>query len=81
MTKMRRLRIAGAYHLDFSDLSRVSRLFRLLGLFGPIAPDRSQVIINRYTTAFFSRHLSGGDESLLDAPSPEFPEVTIQVRN
>ncbi|MCB9453323.1 MAG: hypothetical protein H6672_17975 [Anaerolineaceae bacterium] len=41
---------------------------------------REAQIIRRYTAAFLDKHLRGAAVPLLDAPSPEFPEVVFERR-
>ena len=67
--------IAGATHGSYSDLP----LF-FPGTSPEIDPARGHRIINALTLAFFDRHLKGVPGSLLDDPSPEFPEVTATRR-
>ena len=38
-------------------------------------------IINSYMLAFFDEYLKGERSPLLDASSPNYPEVTIKIRN
>ena len=45
------------------------------GAFGPIQPARAIQIQQTYVRAFFSRHLNGRHQRLLDRPSSRFPEV------
>lgn len=69
--------IAGTNHGHFSDLP----------LFMPQANDttmlsgrRAHEIIAAYTLAFFDRYLGGRKSALLDASSPEYPEVTFRKK-
>jgi predicted dienelactone hydrolase len=77
------LLVRGTRHLNFSDLSLYGRgsLVRLLGIVGPIDGRRCLRIQNDYIRAFFDKHLQGKHTSLLDGPSPTYPEVMIDVRN
>jgi hypothetical protein len=50
----------------------------MLGLKGPIPGPRALQITNTYSLAFFDRALRGQAAPLLDAPSPEYPEVTFE---
>jgi hypothetical protein len=38
-------------------------------------------IINSYMLAFFDEYLKGERSPLLDGSSPNYPEVTIEIRN
>jgi hypothetical protein len=42
---------------------------------------RGTQIIDAYVIAFFDRYLKGEKTSLLDGPSPNYPEVKIEIRN
>jgi len=44
-----------------------------------IDPERTGRIVSRYTLAFFDKYLKGIDQPLLDGPSPDIPEVRLQV--
>jgi dienelactone hydrolase len=77
----RELQIDGAGHNDFTDLGL---LLDQLGLdkhvlfpggFGSIRPARAIEIQQTYVRAFFSQHLRGRHQRLLDRPSRRFPEV------
>jgi hypothetical protein len=72
------LRISGAAHYDFTDMPMLSPLAQMLGLKGPIPGPRALQITNTYSLAFFDRALRGQAAPLLDAPSPEYPEVTFE---
>jgi len=39
-----------------------------------------QRIVNTFTLAFFNKHLKGEHAPLLDAPSPDYPEVRFRSR-
>ena len=70
------LTLLGATHMNFSDYPLRSR-FGNGG--GKISPDRAMQIINRYTVAFFDRHLKEIDSPLLAPKSTSpFPEVVFQ---
>ena len=73
--------VRGTRHLSFSDLSLYGRgsLIRLLGVVGSINGKRCLRIQNDYVRSFFDKHLRGRDNGLLDGPSTDYPEVTIQV--
>ncbi len=63
--------IEGASHFSFSDLPIVDPD----NYATKIGAERALEIISAYTLAFLDRHLSGGEGSLLDGPSPDYPEV------
>ncbi|MGH8679471.1 MAG: alpha/beta hydrolase family protein [Burkholderiales bacterium] len=73
--------VAGTTHFSYTDFSLWSPAFRMLGLLGPIEGPRMQQIMNAYVLAFFNRYLKGGDSTLLDAASPDYPEVRLESRN
>ncbi|CAM3838606.1 hypothetical protein [Nocardiopsis rhodophaea] len=71
-------------HLTFTDAPWLYANFDLANVFPPeLAPtmfgtlsgDRSYEITRTYIGAFLDRHLRGVPCSLLDRPSPAFPEV------
>lgn len=72
--------VPGMYHQDFSDAPLLSPLTSLLGMTGPIDGRRAHEILGAYALAFFDRYLSGKPGSLLDGPSPRFPEVLFDSR-
>ena len=74
------LTILGTAHDDFSDLPLLSPLAAALGLKGPIDDQRVVQIVRVYSLAFFDKHLKGEGVSLLDAPSPDYPEVQFESR-
>jgi dienelactone hydrolase len=42
---------------------------------------RATQIIDAYVIAFFDRYLKGESTPLLDGPSPDYPEVDLEIRN
>jgi pimeloyl-ACP methyl ester carboxylesterase len=66
--------IPGLKHLEFSDFPFFSPL-----RFGVTDPERTARIIRRYSLAFFDKYLKGSEEPLLNGPSRNFPEVSIQA--
>jgi len=66
--------INGIKHLDFCDAPFFSPLRR-----GSANPERIARIIGRYALAFFNEHLRNIEQSLLDGPSPDIPEVGFQT--
>jgi hypothetical protein len=83
-----RVTVRGAAHINFGDTALWSPLRRYADLLpgyslsssGPIDPLRMIKIENAYLLAFFDRHLKNEDASLLEGPSPDFPEVGYQFR-
>ena len=74
---VQRIRIDGTSHLHLSDMSLMVRF--IPGLSSATSGRRIAEVLNRYCLAFFERHLRGVPTSLLDGPSPGFPEVTFQT--
>ncbi len=72
-----RIRVDGTSHLHLSDFSLMVRW--IPGVASETPGPRVTEILNRYTLAFFDRHLRGEPAPLLDGPSEEFPEVTFQT--
>jgi Platelet-activating factor acetylhydrolase, isoform II len=71
--------IAGARHLNFSDLAVLfSPGARLLGALGPIDGRRGLAISAEYLRAFFDRYLKNADSPLLNGPAPDYPEVSLE---
>jgi predicted dienelactone hydrolase len=68
--------VKGAMHNSFSDMPFVSpeRYSNI-----EINAERALTITNAYILAFFDRYLRGRRQSLLKAPGPMFPEVTLKV--
>jgi dienelactone hydrolase len=68
--------VAGAVHASFTDLALLAERVGIdtgAGLSGA----RSLDITRAYVRAFFDQHLRGTPQSLLDQPSPRYPEVTF----
>lgn len=72
--------VKGSTHLNFTDFYLISPLLRWAGAVGSIGGERMQGIVNAYTLAFFNKHLKGEGVPLLDAPSPDYPEVRFRSR-
>ncbi|CCB72226.1 alpha/beta hydrolase family protein [Streptantibioticus cattleyicolor] len=75
----RRLTIAGAEHGTFSDLPLLSQAVGRPSPPGAIAPLRGLAITRTYLGDFFDLQLKGEPEPLLDGPSPDEPEVAVQL--
>ena len=71
--------VQGTTHFDYTDLFLYSPVFKFTRIFGPIEGDRMVRIINAYTVAFWDKYLKGEISPLLDGPSPEYPEVIIEL--
>jgi dienelactone hydrolase len=70
------LLVAGAIHASFTDLALLADQIGIdtgAGLPGA----RSLDITRAYVRAFFDQHLRSKPQSLLDQPSPRYPEVTF----
>jgi dienelactone hydrolase len=70
------LLVAGAIHASFTDLALLADQIGIdtgAGLPG----SRSLDITRAYVRAFFDQHLRSKPQSLLDQPSPRYPEVTF----
>ena len=70
------LLVAGAIHASFTDFGLLADQAGIdagAGLRGARALD----ITRGYVRAFFDQHLRGEPQSLLDQPSPRYPEVTF----
>ena len=68
--------VAGAVHASFTDLALLADQAGIdtgAGLSGA----RSLDITRAYVRAFFDQHLRGKPQTLLDQPSPRYPEVTF----
>jgi dienelactone hydrolase len=66
--------VAGAVHASFTDLALLADQLGIdtgAGLSGA----RSLDITRAYVRAFFDQHLRGEPQTLLDRPSPRYPEV------
>jgi dienelactone hydrolase len=73
--------VRGSTHFDFTDLFLYSPVLKYTKAFGPIDGYRMVKIINSYILAFFDEYLKGERSPLLDGSSPNYPEVTIEMRN
>ena len=78
LTRWKRwLLVAGAMHASFTDLALLADQVGIdtgAGLPGA----RSLDITRAYVRAFFDQHLHSKPQSLLDQPSPRYPEVTFR---
>ena len=74
------VRVAGAFHSNFTDIPNWTPLALLLGLTGPIGEQRAHDIVNAYSLAFFDRHLLGRPAKLLDGPAAQYPDVLFESR-
>jgi predicted dienelactone hydrolase len=70
--------IRGSAHMNYSDSPLYTPIKRLSGA-GPIDARRAMQIINAYSLAFLEYYLNGKKQPLLEAPAPEFPEVSFAV--
>jgi predicted dienelactone hydrolase len=73
------LTLAGADHFDFADSRAIAEAALLSGsALGEITGARVIEIVRVYTLAFFNDVMRGDHSTLLDGPSPDFPEVTFE---
>jgi hypothetical protein len=68
------------FHLNFTDAPQWLTISSFAGLSGPIDTQRAFDIVNAYSVAFFDKHLKGQTAPLLDGPSADYPEATIETR-
>ena len=76
-----RMKIWGARHDNFSDVSLYGGFFRQEDKLGSIDGDRCVEIQNAYITSFFDKHLRGFKAPLMESQSPAFPEVEFMQRD
>lgn len=72
------VQIAGAFHVNFMDITYWSPLTSVLGISGPIEGQRAHTIINDYSLAFFNKYLKEKSMTLLEFPTQQYPEVTFE---
>ncbi|MFD7641829.1 alpha/beta hydrolase family protein [Kitasatospora sp. NPDC059795] len=73
------LTVAGADHGSFSDLGLLAQAAGRPSAPGAIDPTRGLAITRTYLAAFFDLQLKGKPQPLLDGPSPDMPEVAVQL--
>jgi predicted dienelactone hydrolase len=75
------IRINGTTHINFTDFNLISSLFKhpQVGILGNIDPQQIERIMNAYTLAFFDQTLKGIPSPLLQARSPDYPEVELKI--
>lgn len=74
------LEVDAMFHVNWTDAPVLSPLVRWTGLAGPIDPYRGFALVNAYTVAFFDRYLKGAQQTLLQSPSLDWPEVRLRSR-
>ncbi len=74
------MKIDGARHPNFGDLSLFGGILKLYETLGPIDGERCVDIQNEYVLAFFDKYLKDKTYILLDGPSDKFPEVDFRYR-
>jgi predicted dienelactone hydrolase len=74
------VRIAGAFHFNFTDIPSWTPLAPQLNLAGPVNAQRAHDIVNAYSLAFFDRHLLRRPAKLLEGPATQYPEVMFESR-
>jgi dienelactone hydrolase len=70
------LLVAGAIHASFTDLALLADQAGI-DVGAHLSGARSLDITRAYVRAFFDQHLRSKPQSLLDRPSPRYPEVTF----
>ena len=75
------IRVNGASHINFTDFNLISSVFKhpQVGILGNIDPQQMEQIMNAYTLAFFDHTLKGIPSPLLQAVSPDYPEVELKI--
>jgi pimeloyl-ACP methyl ester carboxylesterase len=74
------LTLAGATHMFSSDLWLMPLVRNSMkDQMGSIDPVRALAITKAYIAAFFGEHLEGTKSSLLEGPSPDYPEVRFDM--
>jgi len=68
--------VAGAVHASFTDLALLAEQVGI-DIGTSLPGSRSLDITRTYVRAFFDQHLRSTPQSLLDQPSPRYPEVTF----
>jgi len=71
------MKVHGAKHANFSDMSLWGPLMTAQDNFGSIEGHRVVEIINSYVLAFLNSSLNGSVESLLSCPKKEYSEVEL----
>lgn len=72
--------VRGTTHFNFTDLFLYSPVLKFTKAFGSIDGYRMITIVNDYTLAFFDKHIKGKLSPLLDGPSSDYPEVTVEIQ-
>jgi dienelactone hydrolase len=70
------LLVAGAVHASFTDMALLADQIGI-DTGAALTGARSLAITRAYVRAFFDQHLRSKPQSLLDQPSPRYPEVTF----
>ena len=70
------LLVAGTVHASFTDLALLAGQSGI-DIDAALSGSRSLDITRAYVRAFFDQHLRSKPQSLLDQPSPRYPEVTF----
>jgi predicted dienelactone hydrolase len=75
------MKIRGSRHASFGDPCLWGGVLQSFGEGATIDGERMARIQNIYTLAFFDKHLKGLAVSLLDGPSPDYPEIVFKSRH
>ncbi len=71
------MKIKGATHANFGDLSLFGGIFKTRGVLGSINGEKAIEIQRAYVLAFFNRYLKDKNEELLERDLSEYHEVEI----
>jgi predicted dienelactone hydrolase len=75
--------IPGMFHVNYTDFpyTIAAPVARAMHLIGPIDFRRGHAIVNAWTLAFLDEYLRDEPGSLLDGPSDDYPEVSVEARH
>jgi hypothetical protein len=73
--------LSGTAHTFSSDLRVLPFLpASMRSSSSALDPARALTTTSAYVTAFFDQYLGAKPQSILDGPSPEYPEITFERR-
>ena len=79
--KLYQLTIQGMRHFNFSDYAVLYEpVLKPMQMLGAIDGRRGLQITTTYVAAFFDQNLRGTPQTLLDGPSPDYPEVQFTAQ-
>ncbi|MFG3706421.1 hypothetical protein ACGF7U_17055 [Micromonospora sp. NPDC047670] len=70
--------VTGAQHASFTDIGLLAEQVGL-DIGADLPAIRAVKVTRAYVRAFFDLHLRHANHSMLDGPSPRYPEVTFCV--